>query len=128
VAPNYSAATLHARMLAVVNQIDGGGSNGVLQLLAGPVVVCRVTLARPSGAVVGATLTLIGTPITTTATGSGTVTSGRITDSNGNLVISGLTVGGPSATADILIASDAYPTVITAGNAVTMLAGQIQGA
>lgn len=127
-APSYNTATLTARMNAVVQQIDAGGSNGFLLLLAGGTVVSTIKLARPSGAVNGATLTFLGTPITTAATKSGTITKGQITNSNGAIVVSDLTVGGPSATADILIASgDANPTVVTAGQIVTLLAGQIQG-
>ena len=92
----YSTAAKAARMQAIVNLIDAGASVGKLQLgtsLMGT-VLASVDLAKPCGTVAGSVLTLAGFPRTDTdADATGTPVAAQIVDSNGNVIISGLTVG-----------------------------------
>jgi hypothetical protein len=116
-----------ARVAAVASVIDSGPGNGLLQLLAGATVVAIFTLAKPSGAANGGTLTFLGTPIITTAIASGNITTGMITNSAGTLVVSGLSVGPPGGDFDLVISNGANSTAITAGQTVTLLAAQLVG-
>jgi hypothetical protein len=113
----YSAATKTARMTAVRDQIDAGAAAGVLQIgtTGMGTVLATITLGDPSGTVSGSVLTLSGLPRSdTSADNTGTAAAARIRDSDGNDVITGLTVG--TSGADIVLDS----TSITAGQTVTI--------
>lgn len=123
----YSAAAINARLQAVENLIDAGGGNGFLQLLALSTVISTIQLARPSGIVNGGVLTFSGTLLDPAAAGTGNITSGRITDSNGTIILTDMSVGTPLAAADITISNGLNTVLITAGQAVLVLAAQITG-
>lgn len=82
-------------------------------------VLCSFTLGATPGTVSGGVLTLSGTPINGTASGTGTAAKAELRDNSGNVIVSGLTVG-TSAT-DIIINS----TAISSGQAVTLTSGTI---
>lgn len=125
-APVYSLATINARLQAVVNQIDANG-NGFILLNANSTIISRIQLQRPSGTVSGGVLTFVGTLLDPSAPASGSVNNGQITDALGTIVASGLTVGIPTQSADIIIFNGLGTTTITAGQVVQVLAAQITG-
>lgn len=92
----YSTAAKAARMQAIANLVDAGSGVGKLQLgtsLMGT-VLASIDLAKPCGNVAGAVLTLAGFPKSDTdADATGTPVAAQIVDSDGNVIISGLTVG-----------------------------------
>lgn len=122
-AVTYSTATKTARLQAVVNQIDAGAGPGTLEIgtTGMGTVLAVLTLADPSGTVSGDVLTFDFDPdiSDTSANATGTAAAAQIKDSNGNVIISGLTVG--TATADIILDS----VSITAGQTVTLTTGTI---
>lgn len=117
-AVTYSNTVKQARMTAVRDQIDGGSGAGILEIgtAAMGTVLATITLADPSGTVAGAgVLTLSSFPRSDTAAdASGTAAAARIRDSNGNVVISGLTVG--TSGTDVILDS----VSITSGQTVTI--------
>ena len=127
-AVTYSVTAINARLNGVVDTIDAGGGNGYMTLLASGTVVSTISLARPCGTVDGGILTFSGTLLDPAAAATGAVTEGRVYDSTGALVISGLTVGVPPSTGyDILLSNGLNSTVITAGQTVALLSAQITG-
>jgi len=123
----YSDTCIGNRMQAVVNTIDAGAGNGKLILLAGGTAVSTIILQKPSGNVSGTILTFNGTLSDPSAAGTGTVTTAQVQDSNGNVVISGFTVGIPGGSQDIIITNGLNSTFIQAGQSVQLLAAQITG-
>ena len=122
-AVTYSTAAKTARLQAVVTQIDAGAGPGTLEIgTAGMASVLAVlTLADPSGTVAGDVLTFDFDPDISDASAdnTGTAAAARIKDSNGVVIISGLTVG--TSGADIILDS----VSITAGQTVTLTTGTI---
>lgn len=123
-AVTYSNPTKTARMQAVINQIDAGAGPGTLEIgtSAMGLVLATITLADPCGTAADpGVLTLDFDPDVsdTSADASGTAAAARIKDSNGNVIISGLTVG--TSGADINLDS----VSITAGQTVTLTTGTI---
>lgn len=123
----YSQTVIDARLQAVADTIDGGGSNGSMVLRADSTVISMVSLARPCGTVNSGILTFVGTLLDPAATATGYVNNVQIWDSNGNIMVSDLTVNIPSHTADVIIFNGLNSTLITAGQAVQILAAQITG-
>lgn len=124
-AVTYPSTVKAARMTAVRDAIDAGSGAGKLEIgTAGmAAVLVTFTLADPSGAVSGDTLTLDFDPdISATASGSGTPAAARIRDSDDNDVVTGLTAG--TSGTDIVLDSAS----ITAGQTVTITAGTLQHA
>ncbi len=119
----YSTAAKTARLNAVVAQIDAGAGPGTLEIgtTAMGTVLAVLTLADPSGTVSGAVLTFDFDPDITdsSANATGTAAAAQIKDSNGTVVISGLTAG--TSGTDIILDS----VSITAGQAVTLTTGTI---
>lgn len=117
-AVTYSNTVKQARMTAVRDQIDGGSGPGILEIgtAAMGTTLATITLGDPSGTVAGAgVLTLSGFPRSDTAAdATGTAAAARIRDSNGNVVISGLTVG--LSGTDVILDS----LSITSGQTVTI--------
>lgn len=122
-AVTYSTAAKTARLNAVIAQIDAGAGPGTLEIgTAGMASVLAVlTLADPCGTVAGDVLTFDFDPdiSDTSADATGTAAAARIKDSNGTVIISGLTVG--TSAADIILDS----VSITAGQTVTLTSGTI---
>ena len=83
------------------------------------VVLVILTLAKPSFTEATQTITLAGVPISGTAAATGTAAIARLKDSNGNIIISGLTVG--TTASDIIVNS----TTINTGDPLIMTSGTI---
>lgn len=122
-AVTYSTAAKTARMQAVIDQIDAGAGPGTLEIGTTGMasVLATITLADPCGTAASGVLTLDFDPDVSDASAdnTGTPAEARIKDSNGTVVISGLTAG--TSGTDIILDS---PT-ITAGQAVTLTTGTI---
>jgi hypothetical protein len=122
-AVTYSTATKQARLNAVIAAIDAGAGPGTVEIGTSAMgsVLAILTLADPSGTASGGTLTFDFDPDITdsSANNSGTAAEARIKDSDGNIIISGLTVG--TSGTDIVLDS----VSITAGQSVTLTTGTI---
>ena len=115
----YTTAAKNARMTAVRDLIDAGEGPGVLQIgTAGmAAVLAEIPLGDPCGTVANGVLTLDGVPRSDTAANdAGTAAAARIRDSDGNDVITGLTVGTDAA--DIIL-----DTVTVAANQTVTITG-----
>jgi hypothetical protein len=80
------------------------------------------TLGSTPGTVSGTgtvVLTISGTPLTSTAIGTGTAQKAELRDNAGNVIVSGLTVG--TSASDIIINA----TAISSGQSVTLSSGTI---
>lgn len=121
----YSLTCINNRLQAVVDTIDGGGSNGFLVLKQSGITVVSIELARPCGTVSAGVLTFDGT-LTDTAIASGLVNTAVITDSNGVDVVTDLSVGIPLSGAQVIISNGQNSTQINIGDTVEATA-QIQG-
>lgn len=117
----YLASLRTTRMQAVADAIDAGAAAGTLEIgtAAMASVLATITLSDPCGSVSGDVLTLTFPHSDTSADNTGTAAAARIKDSNGNVVVSGLTVG-TSGTNVVL-----DNTSITAGQTVTINSGTI---
>lgn len=121
-AVTYATAVKTARMQAVADEIDGGAGAGTLEIgtTAFASTLVTFTLADPCGTVAGAVLTFDFDPdLSATASASGTAAEARIKDSDGNVLVSGLTVG--TSGADVNLTS----TSITSGQTVELTTGTI---
>lgn len=119
----YAAALRTTRMTSVRDAIDAGAGAGKLKIgtTAMGTVLATLTLADPCGTVSGDVLTLDFEPdiSDSSADASGTAAAAVITDSNDNIIVSGLTVG----TSGTNIVLDSVS--ITATQVVTITAGTI---
>lgn len=128
----YSSTLKNNRMQLVADLIAGkvaGSSTGTAS--AGTIVVgtsalsgatgvlVSFTLGTTPGTVSGGVLTISGTPITATASGTGTAAKAEMRDNAGNVIVSGLTVG--TSGTDIIINA----TAISSGQSVTLSSGSI---
>jgi hypothetical protein len=82
-------------------------------------VLATFTLGTTPGTVSSGVLTVSGTPLTSTASATGTAAKAEFRDNSGNVIVTGLTVG--TSAADIIINA----TAISAGQTVTLSAGSI---
>ena len=123
----YSITGINARLNGVVTVLDAGPSNARMLLLAAAAVVSTIVLNKPSATVSGGVLTIVGAPLDPSAAGGGTITEARLTDSTGTVIISGLTAGIPGSGADVIVSNGLNSTVISGGQTVQLLAGQIIG-
>lgn len=116
----YSTAAKNARLDAVASVIDAGSGAGYIQIgtTAMGTVLATIVLADPcASSASGGVLTFSGFPRSdTSADATGTAAAARIRDSNGNDVITGLTVGAAGSGADIILDT----TAIDAGEIVTL--------
>lgn len=122
-AVTYSTTLKTARMQAVIDAIDGGAGAGTLEIgTTGMASVLAVlTLADPCGTAAAGVLTFDFDPdiSDTSADNTGVAAAAQIKDSNGSVIISGLTVG--TSGTDIVLDS----TSITGGQTVTLTSGSI---
>lgn len=124
----YSITAINERLQGVIDAIDGGGSNGSMELLSGATIISTISLARPCGAVDGGVLTFSGTLLDPSAANTGLVDGAVIKNSAGTVMISGLTVGIPLTTGvDVIVSNGLNSTLITAGQVVAVVAAQITG-
>jgi len=113
----YATSLKNTRLDAVVAAIDAGASPGYIEIgtAAMALVVATITLGDPSGTTGAGVLTFSGFPRSdTTADASGTAAEAVIKDSDGNTIVSGLTVG--TSGTDIVLSS----VEISAGDTVTL--------
>ena len=123
----YTIPAINGRLLGLIAAVVAAG-NGSLILLAGASVVSTISLANPFGTVDNGVLTFSGTLLDPAAAGTGFITSAIITDANGVIMISGLTVGiAPTPGYDIYINNGHNTTEIDAGQTVQVLSAQITG-
>lgn len=122
-AVTYSTAAKTARMAAVIAQIDAGAGPGTIEIGTSGMasVLAVLTMVDPCGSAVAGVLTFDFDPdlTDTSANATGTAAEARIKDSNGVIIVSGLTVG--TSAADIILDS----VSISAGQAVTLTTGTI---
>ena len=125
---NYSLPVINARLQAVANTIDAAGSPGYLIIRNNSgTTLSTIQLARPCGTVNGGILTFTGTLLDPAATATGSAENAIITNANGAVMISGLTVGIPLSSADIIMSNGLNSTVISVGQVVQLLSAQITG-
>jgi hypothetical protein len=128
----YSSTLKNNRMQLVADLIAGKtAASSVGSATAGTLVIGTSSLSGVTGVLVSFTLgttpgtvssgvlTISGTPLTATASGTGTAAKAELRDNAGNVIVSGLTVG-TSAT-DIIINA----TAISSGQSVTLSSGTI---
>lgn len=116
-AVNYSNSAKTARMTAVRDAIDAAVGPGYIEIGTSGMasILAVIDLADPSGTVTGSVLTFSGMPLSdVSANNSGTAAEARIKDGDGNIIVSGLTVG--TSGSDINLNS----TTITSGQTVTI--------
>lgn len=119
----YNVTVRNNRLQQVINAIDGGAGNGNLNIqTSGSATIVSITLQKPSATISNGVLTFSGTPIVNPgAPVSGIAAIATVTDSNNNVIISGLTVG--TAGTDIVISQ----TNIAAGDIISFTSGTITG-
>lgn len=117
---DYATSVKTARMQAVIDAIDAGASNGVLVIGTASMATTLVSvpLADPCGTAASGVLTFT-VPESGTASGTGSAAAAEIRDSDGNVCISGMTVG--TSGADVIVSSAS----ISAGDTVTLTVGAI---
>lgn len=120
----YSQPVTNARLQGVVTEL---GSLANMLLKAAGTTVSTIQLASPVGTVSGGVLTFSGTLLDPSAAATGIVDSVIILDSSGSTAISGLTVGIPGGSQDVIISNGLNSTLITAGQVVALLSAQITG-
>jgi hypothetical protein len=91
----YASALRTTRMNDVKTAIDAGSGAGTLEIgtTAMGTVLAIITLTDPCGSVSGDVLTFTMPHSDTSADATGTAAAARIKDSDGNVIVSGLTVG-----------------------------------
>ena len=122
-AVTYSSTVKDNRMTQVLNAIDGGAGAGYIEIGTTGMasVLATIPLADPSGTVSAGVLTFDFDPDVsdTSADNTGTAAEARIKDSNGNIIVSGLTVSTTGANINLSSLS------ITTGDTVTLTTGTI---
>ena len=103
--------------------IDAAGNFGLMKIgtTGMGTVLATITLQNPSFTYATRTATLAGVPLSTTASNTGTAAAADLTDKNGVVIISGLTVG--TSGTDVIIGS----TTINSGETITCTSGTISG-
>ena len=126
-AVGYSLTAINARLQAVADLIDGGATNGNLLLRESGTVLSTIQLASPCGTVNGGVLTFVGNLLDPSADATGSADNAIVQNGDGVTVVTGLTIGIPLSGRDIILNNGLGSTVITAGQTVALLAGQITG-
>lgn len=119
----YSSIAINARLNGVLSVI---GSSGYLLLKQGVTTLSAIVLASPAGVVSAGVLTFY-TGVDMSAPATGTVDTAIITNNSGSTIISGLTVGIPLSGAEVIISNGLNSKVISSGQTVALLGGQITG-
>ncbi len=120
----YSQTLINARLNGVVTAL---GASAHLLLTASGTIVSTIALASPVGTVSGGVLTFSGTLLDPAAAATGEVNAASIRDSTGTTAISGLSVGIPGGSQDVIISNGLNSTVVTAAQTVQLLSAQITG-
>lgn len=120
-----SVALLAAAVTPSAGQsVDAGSSFGTLVIgtsaLTGATgVLATITLQKPSFSISGGVATLLGVPLSATASATGTAALANLRDSAGNTIGSGMTVG--LSGTDVVLNS----LSISSGQTVTVTSGTI---
>lgn len=124
-AVDYNLTVRTNRLQQGINAMDAGATNGWLRLLnSGGTILASFQLARPSATAANGVATFNGLSlIDPAATGGDFAAAARTEDGDGNIVISGLTVG-TGSTSDIVMSPTNF---ITAGQTVAITAASITG-
>jgi hypothetical protein len=128
VSVGYTLTAIDARLGGTVAAIDSGGGPGALKLYAGALLLSTIPLAFPCGNVAAGVLTFFPGGTDPAAAGTGLTTEGRMTNSLGVEMVTGLTVGAPGDVADVIVTNGVGTTLIAAGQVVTLLSAKFQGA
>jgi hypothetical protein len=128
----YGSTVRTPRMNVVQNLIDsktigaatGAGSAGTLVIgtsaLSGATgVLATITLPNPASSVSGDVLTLLGVPLSATASASGTAAKAEIRNNAGTVIVGNLSVG--TSASDVTVNT----TTVTSGQTVTVTAGTV---
>lgn len=117
----YSTTVKNSRLTVVRDAIDGGSAGGTLEIgtTGMGTVLAVIPLADPCGSVSAGVLSLTMPQSDTNADATGTAAEARIKDSNGTVIVSGLTVG--TSGANINLSS----VGVTAGDTVTLSSAAI---
>lgn len=101
----YAQGLKSTRMQDTIDAIDAGAGPATMEIgVAGMgLVLVTLTLSKPSFTEAFGTITMAAMPKNGVAVSSGTAAAARIRDFNGNVVVSGLTVG--TSGADINLSS-----------------------
>lgn len=120
-AVNYATTVKTSRLNVVIAAIDAGAGAGYIEICSAAyaAVLATIVLSDPCGSTTGDVLTFTMPHSDTAADATGTAAIARIKDSNGVVVIQGLTVG--TAATDIVLTSVA----ITINDPVTITAATI---
>lgn len=121
----YPSSLISTRLSDVANAIDSGAGQGVCRLLdASNSVISSLPVGKPCATASGNLLTFNNVPWIDPATVGGTAVAARIETSNGDTVVSGLTVGTGSTAYDIVISPS---NVLIAGETVEVTLATITG-
>ena len=117
----YAAALRTTRMNDVKTAIDAGSGPGTLEICSASyaAILAVLTLSDPCGSVSGDVLTLSAITADASANNTGTAAIARIKDSDGNIVVSGLSVGTSGSNINL------DSTSITSGQNVSMSSGTL---
>ena len=120
---DYVVPVLSSRLQVVANAIDVGVGGGFLELLNSTgSVISSLRLYVPCGVVNSGVLTFTTPLIDGSVPVGGIIEAARCTDANGSLVISGLTVNGPSPDIHLTPTNN-----VTAGQTLVITAATITG-
>lgn len=120
-----SVALLAASVTPASGQsVDSNSSFGTLVIgtsgLTGATgVLATITLQKPSFSISGGVATLLGVPLSATASATGTAALANLRDSAGNTIASGMTVG--TSGTDVVLNS----VSISSGQTITVTSGTI---
>jgi hypothetical protein len=123
--PIYNTPTINGRLDVVSSAIDSGGLSGHCKVYdAGAVLLANLTIPLPSApAAAGGVLTFNVPWIEASIDVTGTAASATIEDSNGTVIVSGITVGNSTAY-DMIITPN---TNLVAGRTFTVTLATITG-
>lgn len=94
-AVTYSTAVKNSRVTAVRDAIDAGSGAGTIEIGTSGMasVLAVLTLSDPCGTISNGVLTFSSITADSSANATGTAAEARIKDSDGTVIVSGLTVG-----------------------------------
>ena len=113
--------TATAPTISTTGTLAGSLVIGTSALSGATGVLATVTLPTTPASVTGDVLTLLGVPMTATASATGTAAKAELRDNAGNAIVTGLTVTASGGGGDVIISSVA----ITSGQTVQVNSGTI---
>ncbi len=113
--------TATAPTISTTGTLAGSLVIGTSALSGATGVLATVTLPTTPASVTGDVLTLLGVPLTATASATGTAAKAELRDNAGNAIVTGLTVTASGGGGDVIISSVA----ITSGQTIQVNSGTI---